>query len=180
MQNGIVKTVTEYLNTDYKEYATYVVEERAIPSVIDGFKPTQRKVIFVADKVWRNGSEKPLKIFQLAGKVASDAHYHHGDCLDPSTEILLSDGSYITIEEWFTKYPTVRLDVISYDEISKKYVEAIGHSPRVGQITNLEYEIEMEDGSIFKCTDNHPFLTQRGWVEAKDLTEFDDITNLNQ
>lgn len=79
MQNGIVKTVTEYLNTDYKEYATYVVEERAIPSVIDGFKPTQRKVIFVADRVWRNGSEKPLKIFQLAGKVASESYYHHGD-----------------------------------------------------------------------------------------------------
>lgn len=74
-----VKTITEYLDNDYKEYAVYVVEERAIPSVIDGFKPTQRKVIFVADKVWKNGNEKPLKIFQLAGKVASDAHYHHGD-----------------------------------------------------------------------------------------------------
>jgi DNA gyrase/topoisomerase IV subunit A len=79
MQKAQIKTVTEYLDQDYREYAVYVVEERAIPSVIDGFKPTQRKVIFVADKVWRNGSEKPLKIFQLAGKVASDAHYHHGD-----------------------------------------------------------------------------------------------------
>lgn len=74
-----VKTVTQYLDTDYKEYAKYVVEERAIPSVIDGFKPTQRKIIFVANRVWRTGNEKPLKIFQLAGKVASDAHYHHGD-----------------------------------------------------------------------------------------------------
>lgn len=74
-----VKTVTQYLDTDYKEYAKYVVEERAIPSVIDGFKPTQRKIIFVANRVWRSGNEKPLKIFQLAGKVASDAHYHHGD-----------------------------------------------------------------------------------------------------
>lgn len=78
-QKPEVKTVTQYLDQDYREYAIYVVEERAIPSVIDGFKPTQRKVIFVADKVWKNGSEKPLKIFQLAGKVASDAHYHHGD-----------------------------------------------------------------------------------------------------
>jgi DNA topoisomerase-2 len=77
--NTEIKTVTQYLDQDYREYAVYVVEERAIPSVIDGFKPTQRKVIFVADRVWRNGSEKPLKIFQLAGKVAADAHYHHGD-----------------------------------------------------------------------------------------------------
>lgn len=79
MQKAEIKSVTQYLDQDYREYAVYVVEERAIPSVIDGFKPTQRKVIFVADKVWRSGNEKPLKIFQLAGKVASDAHYHHGD-----------------------------------------------------------------------------------------------------
>jgi DNA topoisomerase-2 len=74
-----IKTVTQYLDQDYREYAVYVVEERAIPSVIDGFKPTQRKIIFVANKVWKKGDEKALKIFQLAGKVASDANYHHGD-----------------------------------------------------------------------------------------------------
>ena len=178
MQKAEIKSVTQYLDQDYREYAVYVVEERAIPSVIDGFKPTQRKVIFVADKVWRNGSEKPLKIFQLAGKVASDAHYHHGDCLDPETEILLSDGSYITIQEWFDKYENIKLNVIAYDESSKKFVEALGHSPRVGHITDYEYEIQMEDGSIFKCTGNHPFLTSRGWAEAKDLTEDDNILNL--
>jgi len=79
MRKPEIKTVTDYLDNDYKEYAVYVVEERAIPSVIDGFKPTQRKVIFVANKVWKNGSEKPMKIFQLAGRVAADAFYHHSD-----------------------------------------------------------------------------------------------------
>jgi len=79
MRKSEVKTVTDYLDNDYKEYATYVVEERAIPSIIDGFKPTQRKIIFVANRIWKNNYDKPLKIFQLSGKVASDAHYHHGD-----------------------------------------------------------------------------------------------------
>jgi hypothetical protein len=178
MRKPEIKTVTDYLDNDYKEYAVYVVEERAIPSVIDGFKPTQRKVIFVANKVWKNGSEKPMKIFQLAGRVAADAFYHHGDCLDPDTEILLNDGSFITIYEWFLKYPEAKFEVIAFDENSKEFVKAIGHSPRIGQITDIEYELEMEDGSIFKCTGNHPFLTQRGWVEAKDLTEDDDILEL--
>jgi DNA topoisomerase-2 len=73
------KTVTEYLDQDYGNYAKYVIEHRAIPSVIDGFKPTQRKIIYIAAKVWKNNSDKPLKIFQLGGKVASDANYHHGD-----------------------------------------------------------------------------------------------------
>ena len=72
-------TITEYLDSDYRDYATYVIENRAIPSVIDGLKPTQRKVIYIADKVWRNGKEKPYKVFQLTGRIAADAHYHHGD-----------------------------------------------------------------------------------------------------
>jgi DNA topoisomerase-2 len=73
------KSISEYLDQDYALYGMYTLENRAIPSVIDGFKPTQRKIIFISDKVWKNGNEKPLKIFQLGGKVAADAHYHHGD-----------------------------------------------------------------------------------------------------
>jgi DNA topoisomerase-2 len=46
--------------------------------VIDGFKPSQRKVAFVANRVFKSGNEKPLKVFQLAGRVASEAFYHHG------------------------------------------------------------------------------------------------------
>ena len=72
-------TISEYLDTDYREYARYVIENRAIPSVIDGLKPTQRKVVFIADRVWKNGKEKPYKVFQLTGRIAADAHYHHGD-----------------------------------------------------------------------------------------------------
>lgn len=79
MNNLTTKTVTDYLDEDYAIYGMYTLENRAIPSVIDGFKPTARKIIFVADKVWKDGSEKPLKIFQLGGRVAADAHYHHAD-----------------------------------------------------------------------------------------------------
>jgi DNA topoisomerase-2 len=73
------KTVTDYLSDEYATYGMYTIENRAIPSVIDGFKPTQRKIIHVANKVWKSGSEKPVKVFQLGGRIAADAHYHHGD-----------------------------------------------------------------------------------------------------
>jgi len=75
----IEKSITEFLSNEYREFAMYVVEGRAIPSVIDGFKPTQRKVIHVSNQVWKTGNEKSLKVFQLSGKVASDCYYHHGD-----------------------------------------------------------------------------------------------------
>lgn len=73
------KTITEFLSDEYKEFAMYSIEGRAIPSVIDGFKPTQRKVIHISNQVWKNGSEKTKKVFQLAGVVADQAYYHHGN-----------------------------------------------------------------------------------------------------
>lgn len=73
------KTITEFLSDEYKEFAMYTIENRAIPSVIDGFKPSQRKIIHVSNQIWKTGNEKTLKVFQLAGKVASDAFYHHGN-----------------------------------------------------------------------------------------------------
>ncbi len=73
------KTISEFLSQEYKEFSLYTIESRAIPSVIDGFKPTQRKIIHVSSDIWRTGNEKTLKVFQLAGKVASDAFYHHGN-----------------------------------------------------------------------------------------------------
>lgn len=73
------KTISDFLSNDYKEFAMYVVEGRAIPSCIDGLKPSQRKIVHVSNQVWKTGNEKSLKVFQLSGKVASDCYYHHGD-----------------------------------------------------------------------------------------------------
>jgi len=73
------KSITEFLSAEYKDFAMYSIEGRAIPSVVDGLKPSQRKVVHVANLIWKTGSEKVLKIFQLSGKVASDVFYHHGD-----------------------------------------------------------------------------------------------------
>lgn len=73
------KTITDFLNTELWEYSMDVIENRAIPSVIDGLKPTARKVVYIADKIWKTGNEKPMKVFQFVGKMAADAYYHHGD-----------------------------------------------------------------------------------------------------
>jgi len=71
-------TITNFLQNQYKEYSIYTIENRAIPG-IDGLKPVQRKIIYVANNIWKTGNEKSLKVFQLAGIVASEAYYHHGN-----------------------------------------------------------------------------------------------------
>jgi DNA topoisomerase-2 len=72
------REVQDFFDNEYLGYAKYVVENRAIPSVIDGFKPTQRKIIHAANRTWRTGNEKAMKVFQLSGIVASTTFYHHG------------------------------------------------------------------------------------------------------
>lgn len=83
----LVRSVEDFFNNEYCEFAKYTITSRAIPSVIDGFKPTQRKVAHAANKVWKTGNEKPLKVFQLAGTVAATTFYHHGNASLESTII---------------------------------------------------------------------------------------------
>jgi len=73
------KTITDFLSQEYKEFAFYTIENRALPNLIDGFKISQRKIINAASNVWKVGTEKNLKVFQLSGIVASTQYYHHGD-----------------------------------------------------------------------------------------------------
>jgi len=50
--------------------------ERSIPSIVDGLKPGQRKVLFTCRK--RN-DKREVKVAQLAGSVAELSAYHHGE-----------------------------------------------------------------------------------------------------
>ena len=54
------KTISDFLNTDYKDYSMSIIEERAIPSVIDSFKNVQRKIIDMSNEIWKTGNEKPI------------------------------------------------------------------------------------------------------------------------
>ena len=72
------RTVSDFFDNELRDYALYTVENRAIPSLIDGFKPSQRKIAHTANQVWRTGKEKPMKVFQLGGLAASMTMFHHG------------------------------------------------------------------------------------------------------
>lgn len=73
------KTISDFLNTDYRDYSMSVIEERAIPSCIDSFKNVQRKIIDMAREIWKTGNEKPIKVFQLCGQTCAKKLYVHGD-----------------------------------------------------------------------------------------------------
>lgn len=76
--NLIKRKVQDFFDNEYLSYARYVVENRAIPSLVDGFKPSQRKIAYAANKLWKTGKEKPMKVFQLGGQAAAISFFHHG------------------------------------------------------------------------------------------------------
>lgn len=49
---------------------------RSIPSMIDGLKPSQRKVIFSA---FKRNLKQEIKVSQFAGYISENANYHHGE-----------------------------------------------------------------------------------------------------
>ena len=69
-------TTKDFVNTDLATYFKYS-NERAIPSVIDGLKPSQRKVLYTCFK--RDLDKKEIKVSQLSGGVAELTCYHHGE-----------------------------------------------------------------------------------------------------
>lgn len=68
-----------YSNFVNKELILFSVADnsRSIPSVIDGFKPSQRKVLYACFK--RKLTKNEIKVAQLAGYVSEHAAYHHGE-----------------------------------------------------------------------------------------------------
>ena len=69
------KTITEIINDEYKSYSIEVIKNRAIPHLIDGFKPVQRKIFYILNKKGNNF----IKVAGLAGYIISEAEYHHSD-----------------------------------------------------------------------------------------------------
>ncbi|KAG0688568.1 DNA topoisomerase 2 [Pichia californica] len=67
--------ITEFIN---KELILFSMADnvRSIPSIMDGFKPVQRKILYACYK--RNLKDE-IKVSQLEGYISEHTGYHHGD-----------------------------------------------------------------------------------------------------
>ncbi|KAH2129650.1 DNA topoisomerase 2 [Aspergillus fumigatus] len=68
-------TYTDFIN---KELILFSMadNQRSIPSVVDGLKPGQRKVLYTC---FRRNLRKDMKVVELAGHVSGMTAYQHGD-----------------------------------------------------------------------------------------------------
>ena len=96
-------------------------------------------------------------------------------CLEGDTLILTSDGKQ-KIKDLVRK----QINVYCVDN-DMKIVRSDACTVLPTVMSQEEYNIELEDGSIIKCTPNHRFLLKDGtYKEAKDLTEEDELADFIQ
>lgn len=73
---------SSFFNKEYIHFSNHD-NDRSIPHLIDGFKPSQRKVMFGCIK--RKLEKNEVKVAQLTGYVAEHSSYHHGEASLQST-----------------------------------------------------------------------------------------------
>ncbi|MBO7212460.1 MAG: hypothetical protein J6V44_15875 [Methanobrevibacter sp.] len=99
-------------------------------------------------------------------------------CFTDDTRIVLSDGTKPTIKEMLESGKQEWM-VKSYDPKTNKIIDSKMDNLHKTRTVDEYMELEFDDGDIVKCTPDHKFYTyNRGWVEAKDLTEEDDVANI--
>ena len=64
-----------FVHTELKKHAI-ATNRRCIPNVIDGLKPSQRKILFVC---FLRKLHTEIKVAQLGGAIAERSAYHHGE-----------------------------------------------------------------------------------------------------
>ena len=119
-------SITDFIKTDYKDYALYTLHSRGIPSFYDSLTPVQRIILM-------NAPLKFDKTLKTVGNCISDG-YHHGNVscekscarmarnYDFSKQLLDGDGFFgnkINQEAAASRYTSIRLNKEISDLISE-------------------------------------------------------------
>lgn len=76
-------SINDFINKDLIHFSNYD-NHRSIPSIIDGLKPTQRKILYTGLNYL---TKNEIKVAQFAGLVGQKTDYHHGEASIVSTVV---------------------------------------------------------------------------------------------
>lgn len=68
-------SINDFINKELIHFSSYD-NVRSIPNIVDGFKPSQRKVMYT---IIKKKIIKETKVASLTGAVMETSHYHHGE-----------------------------------------------------------------------------------------------------
>nr|WP_319822896.1 DNA topoisomerase IV subunit A [Psychrobacter sp. ENNN9_III] len=72
------RSVAEFTEQAYLNYAMYVIMDRALPNIADGLKPVQRRIVYAMSELGLKSSAKAKKSARTVGDVLGKYH-PHGD-----------------------------------------------------------------------------------------------------
>ena len=90
-------------------------------------------------------------------------------CFVAGSQVTMADGSFKNIED-------VKIGdlVIDHERDARRVSDTLAND-----IDEEIIYLQLENGLVIKCTKDHKYFTEnRGWVEAKDLTDKDDIREI--
>ncbi|MDO4441126.1 MAG: DNA topoisomerase IV subunit A [Moraxella sp.] len=72
------RSISEFTESAYLNYAMYVIMDRALPHIADGLKPVQRRIVYAMSELGLKHTAKPKKSARTVGDVLGKYH-PHGD-----------------------------------------------------------------------------------------------------
>lgn len=93
----VEKNISDIINEEYRGYAMYTIENRAIPSYIDGLKISGRKLVYAMINQFKG---KKIKVAELGSSLPSHG-YHHGESSAMGAAITLT-------ADWNNNIPVFR------------------------------------------------------------------------
>ena len=78
----------------YLDYSMYVILDRALPSLSDGLKPVQRRIIYAMSELGLSAGQKHKKSARTVGDVIGKFHPHGDSACYEAMVLMAQDFSY--------------------------------------------------------------------------------------
>lgn len=85
------RSVAEFTEQAYLNYAMYVIMDRALPHISDGLKPVQRRIVYAMSELGLKSTGKPKKSARTVGDVLGKYH-PHGDSACYEAMVLMAQS----------------------------------------------------------------------------------------
>ena len=84
----------DFVKPSYLNYAMYVIMDRALPYIGDGFKPVQRRIVYAMSELGLSATTKHKKSARTVGDVLGKYHPHGDTACYEAMVLMAQDFSY--------------------------------------------------------------------------------------
>jgi Type IIA topoisomerase (DNA gyrase/topo II, topoisomerase IV), A subunit len=136
----IKRKISNFLNNEVKDFARYVIETRACPSIMDGLRSGARKIVYAGMVGDLKGKEKvKIKLPSFLGDTMK-LKYHHGEMSLHNTSVQMASDYLIKYKPFkmIGQMPDIRNTKIS---VASRYLSIM----RSEHFDMFEYDKELFD-----------------------------------